>query len=112
MNSHHAKLFDHMRAAALLGYSHVTLPQLLCADRAAWLHMADKVTTFKRDAHGNPTLEDEIKKVLSHPSVNFHLLPAKVAPEKPQPKATITKEGCSRTPPRRPNPFQFLSLGC
>ena len=47
MNSHHAKLFDHMRAAALLGYSHVTLPQLLCADRAAWLHMAEKVTTLR-----------------------------------------------------------------
>jgi hypothetical protein len=46
--------------------------------------------------------EDEIKKVLAHPSVNFHLLllPAKVAPEKPQPKAKVTKEAKSRTPPR------------
>jgi len=75
MNSYHAELFDHLHMQAPPGYSQVSLPQLLTADRAAWLHIAEKLTTLKRDEHGTLPLEEEISKVLAHPAVSFHLLP-------------------------------------
>ena len=43
MNSYHAGLFDHLHSST------AWIAQLLRADRAAWLHMADKLTTLKRE---------------------------------------------------------------
>ena len=65
MNSYHAELFDHLHLQAPPGYSQVSLAQLLRADRAAWLHIAEKITTLKRDEHGTLPLEDEISKSVS-----------------------------------------------
>ena len=103
MNSYHAELFDHLHLQAPPGYSQVSLAQLLRADRAAWLHIAEKITTLKRDEHGTLPLEDEISKVLAHPAVSFHLLPLPLKssqPEKPavKPAAPAPKRTRSRTP--------------
>ena len=71
MNTFHAELFDHLHMQAPPGYSQVSLAQILRADRAAWLHIAAKLPSLKRDAHGQLPLEDELQKVLAHPSVSF-----------------------------------------
>ena len=52
MNAYHAELFDHLHMVPPPGYSAVTLTQILRADRAAWLHMAEKLSTLKRDQQG------------------------------------------------------------
>ena len=108
MNTYHAELFDHLHLPPPPGYAAVSLAQLLRADRAAWLHIAEKLTTLKRDEHGAAPLEQELQKVLAHPSVSFHLLPlsVKAAAEKPiQPKGPQQpKRTRSRTPPRLPGP--------
>ena len=106
MNTFHAELFDHLHMQAPPGYSQVSLAQILRADRAAWLHIAEKLPSLKRDAHGQLPLEDELQKVLAHPSVSFHLLPLPMKihpPEKPQPvkpAAPANKRARSRTPPK------------
>ena len=104
MNTFHAELFDHLHMVPPPGYSAVTLTQILRADRAAWLHMAEKLSTLKRDQQGNLPLEIEIAKVLAHPSVTFHLLPLplRASSDRPsQPKAAATpKRTRSRTPPK------------
>ncbi|CAL1147573.1 unnamed protein product, partial [Cladocopium goreaui] len=59
-----------------------------CATRAAFLHLAEVITSLKRDANGDLPLEVHLPKVLVRPSVSFHLLPlATHMPAKPAPKA-------------------------
>ena len=88
MNGYHEDLFDHLHQPPPPGYSAVSLAQLLRADRAAWLHIAERLTTLKRDEHGNLPLETEIQQVLAHPSVSFHLLPLPVKLQtNPSPRA-------------------------
>lgn len=105
MNSYHAELFDHLHLPPPPGYSSVSLTQLLRADRAAWLHIAEKLPSLKRDQQGRLPLAHEFENVLAHPSVSFHLLPLPtkaVTDTKPAvPKATATpKRTRSRTPPK------------
>ena len=114
MNTYHAELFDHLHLSAPPGYAQVTLTQILRTDRAAWLHIAEKISTLKRDEHGVLPLETELKQVLSHPTVSFHLLPLPLkSAEKPaQPKATpAPKRTRSRTPPKHPAPSSQKGKG-
>lgn len=107
MNAYHAELFDHLHLAPPPGYAAVTLTQILRADRAAWLHMAEKIGTLKRDQQGHLPLETEIAKVLAHPSVTFHLLPLpmRTPAEKPgQPKAAAAPKRTRSRTPRRASP--------
>ena len=104
MSSFHAEVFDHLHMVPPPRYLAVTLTQILGADRAAWPHMAETLSTLKRDQQGNLPLDIEIAKVLAHPSVTFHLLPLplRAATDKPiQPKAAATpKHTRSRTHPK------------
>ena len=101
MNGYHADLFDHLHQVPPPGYAGVSLAQILRADRAAWLHIAEKITTLKRDEHGNLSLETEIQQVLAHPSVSFHLLPLPIkAADKPKPKPAAQPKR-SRSPSRQ-----------
>jgi len=118
MNAYHAELFDHLHLQAPPGYSQVSLAQLLRADRAAWLHIAEKVSTLKRNEAGTLPLEEELSKVLAHPSVCFHLLPMPLKspnPEKPaaaKPTAPTPKRARSRTPVRtNPGPSKGKGKG-
>ena len=119
MHGYHSDLFDHLHQSPPPGYSGVSLQQLLRADRAAWLHMAEKLSSLKRDAQGDLPLEHELKKVLSHPSVSFHLLPLPTKSEKPaaapKPKATPRPEPArptrSRTPKRPSKPSKGQGKG-
>ena len=86
MNSYHAELLSHLQEEAPPGYSNTTVTQVLRADRAAFLYLAEILTSLKRDANGNLPLEIELPKVISRPSVSFHLLP--LATTAPKPHAT------------------------
>ena len=103
MNAFHADLFDHLHQTPPLGYSSVSLAQLLRADRAAWVLIAERITTLKRDEQGKLPLEAELQQVLSHPSVTFHLLPlpaagtTKTASPKPKPQPRRSRS------PKRPS---------
>ena len=117
MNSYHAELFDHLHLQAPPGYAQVSLIQLLRADRAAWLHIAEKLTSLKRDSHGVLPLETELQTVLAHPTVSFHLLPLplKAVSEKPPatPKAAAQppRKTRSRTPIRNQPPSKGKGKG-
>ena len=66
MNRYHADLFDHLHQAPPPGYAGVSLARILRADRAAWLHIAEKITTLKRDEHGS-LLGDRVNKSIDEP---------------------------------------------
>ena len=73
MNTYHSELFEHIHQAPPPGYSAVSLAQILRADRAAWIMIAEKITSLKRDPQGALPLEVEIQKgsVASHSIVSF-----------------------------------------
>eukprot|EP00438_Fugacium_kawagutii_P023335 Skav221486 [mRNA] locus=scaffold1514:194152:200600:- [translate_table: standard] len=74
-NAYCSELVDHLSIPPPPGYSQVTVQQILRADRAAFLYMAEKLTTLKRDALNHSPLERMLGTVLSHSAVSFHLLP-------------------------------------
>ena len=119
MNAYHAELLSHLQEDAPPGYSNTTVVQVLRADRAVFLHLAEVITSLKRTPNGDLPLEVELPKALVRPSVSFHLLPLathtpKVAPApkanpnnlnkrkhedaKPTPKGTPGAQG---PPPRK-----------
>ena len=88
MNTYHAELLGHLQEEPPPGYSQVSVTQVLRADRAVFLHLAENLTTLKRDAAGNLPLERELMNTLARPNVSFHLLPlATNSPVRPAPKA-------------------------
>ena len=93
MNTYHADLMGHLQDDAPPGYTNTTVTQVLRADRAAFLHLAETLTSLKRDSSGDMPLEKELPKVLSRTTVSFHLLPLAnaSAPSKPAPKPSPTK---------------------
>jgi hypothetical protein len=103
MNSFHADLFDYLHQQSPPDYSPVSLAQILRADRAAWLHIAERITSLKRDAQGQSSLEVELQHVLAHPSVSFHLLPLPVSAKTPNPKPKAQPRR-SRSPTRWTTP--------
>ena len=103
MNTYHSELFEHIHQAPPPGYSSVSLAQILRADRAAWVMMAEKISSLKRDGQGDLPLEVEIQKALAHPSVTFHLLPLPAKPVSTQ-GPQKPKRDRSRTPPKADAP--------
>ena len=102
MNTYHSELFEHIHQAPPPGYAAVSLAQILRADRAAWVMIAEKITSLKRGPQGALPLEVEIQKALTHPTVSFHLLPlpTKAASTAPKPEKPAPKRDRSRTPPK------------
>lgn len=87
MNSYHAELLSHLQEDAPPGYSNTTVVQVLRADRAAFMYLAEIITSLKRTPNGELPLEVELPKVLVRPSVSFHLLPLTAQPPKVSPAA-------------------------
>ena len=75
MNSYHADLMGHLQEEPPPGYSAVSVTQVLRADRAVFLHLAETVTSLKRDAAGEPPLEKELPAALARPGVVFTFYP-------------------------------------
>ena len=107
MNAYHAELLSHLQEDAPPGYSNTTVTQVLRADRAAFLHLAEALTSLKRDSNGNLPLEVELPKVIVRPSVSFHLLPLAST----TPKASAVPKHAPSNPNKRkhedsPRPVQ------
>jgi len=104
INAYCADLFDYLHHPPPPGYSPVSLTQVLRADRAAFLWMSEQMNTLKRDSHGKLPLDEQLSRVLSQPSVSFHLLPLPVTKgsvEKPSAKPKSKPDPKrSRSPPR------------
>ena len=88
MNTYHAELLSHLQEDPPPGYTQVSVTQVLRADRAVFLHLAEVLTSLKRNPAGDLPLEKELLPTLARPNVSFHLLPlATAAPTKAVPKA-------------------------
>eukprot|EP00435_Cladocopium_sp_Y103_P015368 s203_g3.t1 len=88
LNAYQSELLQHLQEDPPPGYHAATLVQILRTDRAAFLAIAGRLTSLKRDGAGELPLEKYLPTILSKPSVSFHLLPLATAPVKPaQPKA-------------------------
>lgn len=83
MNQYQSELVQHLQESAPPGYNEVTVQQVLRADRAAFLLLAERLTTLKPKPDGTKPLEEALPTVLSHPSVSFHLLPLAKQPDRP-----------------------------
>ena len=86
MNSYHSELMSHLQDDAPPGYNNTSVTQVLRADRAAFLYMAETITSLKRNAAGDMPLAVALPTVLTRPTVTFHLLP--LAAGNAAPKAT------------------------
>ena len=114
MNSYHADLMEHMQEEPPPGYSNVSVTQVLRADRAVFLHLAENLTCLKRTPDGELPLEKELPIALMRPTVSFHLLPlAAAAPSKPSPKANpnYANKRKAEDPPKPPLPKQTKTKG-
>ena len=109
-NAHHSELLQHLQEEPPPGYTKTSLVQILRADRSAFMHIAETISTLKRDAAGELPLERHLPIVLSRPAVTFHLLPlasvATAAKPLPLPKNAPTKRKAEDSPddPGRPAP--------
>ena len=75
MNSYHSELIEHLTNPSPPGYAPTSVQQVLRADRAAFLLMAEKLTTLKKTATGENPFEKSLQSILSHSMVSFQLLP-------------------------------------
>ena len=117
MNAYHAELLSHLQEDPPPGYTQVSVTQVLRADRAVFLHLAEVLTTLKRNTAGELPLEKELMTTLARPNVSFHLLPlAAAAPPKATPKANPNsnkrkREDQGHPAPAPPNKGQPRSKG-
>ena len=75
MAAYHADLLDHLHTPPPPGYSAVSVQQILRADRAAFMFLAGRMTSLKRNALNQLPLDLQLPTVLIQPNVAFHLLP-------------------------------------
>ena len=117
MNGYHAELLSHLQEDPPPGYTQVSVTQVLRADRAVFLHLAEVLTTLKRNAAGELPLERELMPTLARPNVSFHLLPlAAAAPPKATPKANPNNSNKRKreeqaAPPPQPSKGQTRPKG-
>ena len=100
MNAYHADLMGHLQDDAPPGYSNTSVTQVLRADRAAFLHLAETLPSLKRDSAGDMPLAKALPNVLARTTVSFHLLPlaSGSAPSRPAPKANPNKRKLEDSP--------------
>eukprot|EP00435_Cladocopium_sp_Y103_P070288 s2538_g35.t1 len=102
-NAYCSELVERLTLAPPPNYSPVSVQQVLGADRAAFLYMAEKLSALKRDARNQSPLEKMLASVLSHSSVSFHLLPLPKSSEpkkKPDtPRKRVPSRDRSGSPP-------------
>ena len=118
-NSYHSELLQHLQEEPAPGYTKTSLIQLLRADRAAFLHIAEQISTLKRDSAGELPLEKHLPLVLSKPTVTFHLLPlasstSSAGKPNPQPKSISMKRKHSEErheDPPKPSPRKGKGKG-
>ncbi|CAE7296178.1 car, partial [Symbiodinium sp. CCMP2592] len=100
-NKYHQSLLQRLRESPPPDYAKVTVAQIGRADRAAWLKMAETVTTLRRSSSGNLPLDLLLPNILLDPSVAYHLLPLHAGNHSGPPKA----DPSTGTPPPPKRPF-------
>lgn len=75
MEKWHRYLFQQLSHSPPPGYSKPTIEQLLRADRAAWIRLAETCSSVKRTGAGVLPLNDGFDNLQNDSTVNFHLLP-------------------------------------
>jgi len=112
-NRYHQALVQRLQDAPPPGYARVSIAQVLRADRAAFLKLAETITTLRRSGGGALPLDVQLPNILLDPSVAYHLLPLPPGasssstapkpddkPDRPPPKRPLTprpKKGAKRT---------------
>ena len=85
MEKWHRYLFTHLSTPAPPNFSRPTMEQIMRADRAAFVKLAEKLSTLKRDLSGELPMDKELANLESDSSINFHLLPVPVGKVKSNP---------------------------
>ena len=93
MERYHRFLLSRLAMNPPPNHKRVSMEQLLRADRAAWIRLAELVTTLKRDPTGNLPLDAAIANLMGEPLVTFHLMPL---PGKGGPKDETHEPGRAR----------------
>eukprot|EP00435_Cladocopium_sp_Y103_P035379 s386_g9.t1 len=75
MEKWHRFLLDHLQQPAPPNFRAASMEQVLRADRAAWIKMAERVHSLKRAADGALPLDNALDELQVNPSVVFHLMP-------------------------------------
>ncbi len=75
MEKWHRYLFQQMAHSPPPGYMKPTIAQVLRADRAGWIRMAEKMNTIKKDEAGNLPLDQAFDDLQADTTVTSHLLP-------------------------------------
>ena len=90
MERWHRNLLDKLQSPAPPGFRPPSMEQILRADRAGWIQMAEKTPTLKRKADGTLPLDKALNDLQSDPAVMFHLVPLPV--DKSTAKTAETKK--------------------
>lgn len=83
MEKWHRYLFNQMSLSPPPGYTKPTLEQILRADRAGWVRLAEKIASVKRNDAGDLPLDDAFDSLQTDAAINFHLLPLPMGKTKP-----------------------------
>ena len=102
MAAYHADLLDHLHTLPPPGYSAVSVQQILRADRAAFMFLAERMTSLKRNAMNQLPLDLQLPTVLSQPNVAFHLLPLSGGTSKAPSAAKASNPKKRSRSPRKP----------
>ena len=82
----HSFMLERLQQPPPPNCSKPSIEQILRADRAAWIRMAERVHSLKRTASGELPLDAAIRDLNRDPTVLFHLLPVReVKPSAPPP---------------------------
>ena len=100
MERWHRFLMDSMQIAAPPGYKSATIEQILRADRAGWIRLAERIDTLRRAPDGSLPLDKAIDELRTDPSVVFHMMPLPMPRAQEKPAATKpTKKESPQKPP-------------
>ena len=104
-------LMSHLSVDPPPGYARPTIHQILEADRAAWLKVAEKLPRgVKRTAGGNLPMDTEWPLVQTDPRVCFHLLPLPASSASAAQGTKRTNDDGDASPPP-PGKFQKWQRG-
>ena len=106
MEKWHRFLMDSMQVHAPPGYKSPTVEQILRADRAGWIRIAEKVDGLRRRPDGTLPLDEALDNLKTDPTTIFHMMPLPMprAADKPTKPAPIKKDGA---PDKTPKPNNF-----
>ena len=75
MERWHRFLMDQMQLTAPPHFKPPTMEQVLRTDRAAWVRMAEQVSSLKKNADGSLPLDKALDELRTDPTVIFNLMP-------------------------------------